>query len=105
MVDYVTYYRVSTQKQGKSGLGLSAQKSKIEAFLSSNDRILQEFVDVRSGRKDDRTGLNKASCSGQGEKSHALDRSAGSLFSAGQLHRSDYGRRHIAMLCRNAKCF
>jgi DNA invertase Pin-like site-specific DNA recombinase len=60
MVDYVAYYRVSTEKQGKSGLGLSAQKSKLDAFVSSNDRILQEFVDVQSGRKDDRTELNKA---------------------------------------------
>jgi DNA invertase Pin-like site-specific DNA recombinase len=60
MVDYVAYYRVSTEKQGKSGLGLAAQKSKIEAFVSANDRILQEFVDVQSGRKDDRTELNKA---------------------------------------------
>ncbi len=60
MVDYVAYYRVSTEKQGKSGLGLAAQKSKIEAFLSGYDRVLQEFVDVQSGRKDDRTELNKA---------------------------------------------
>jgi DNA invertase Pin-like site-specific DNA recombinase len=60
MVDYVAYYRVSTEKQGKSGLGLAAQRSRLDAFVSSNDRILEEFVDVQSGRKDDRSGLNKA---------------------------------------------
>jgi DNA invertase Pin-like site-specific DNA recombinase len=60
MVDYVAYYRVSTWKQGKSGLGLHAQKSKIDGFVSANDRILQEFVDVQSGRKDDRTELSRA---------------------------------------------
>lgn len=60
MVDYVAYYRVSTPKQGRSGLGLAAQKSKLSAFLSTNDRILQEFVDVQTGKRDHRTELNKA---------------------------------------------
>jgi DNA invertase Pin-like site-specific DNA recombinase len=60
MVNYVAYYRVSTEKQGKSGLGLAAQRSRLEAFVSATDHILQEFVDVQSGRKDDRSGLNKA---------------------------------------------
>lgn len=60
MVDYVAYYRVSTEKQGRSGLGLAAQKARINAFLSPNDRVLAEFVDVQSGRKDDRIELNRA---------------------------------------------
>jgi DNA invertase Pin-like site-specific DNA recombinase len=60
MVDYVAYYRVSTEKQGRSGLGLAAQKARINAFLSPNDCVLAEFVDVQSGRKDDRIELNKA---------------------------------------------
>ena len=60
MVDYVAYYRVSTEKQGRSGLGLSAQKARINAFLSPNDCVLAEFVDVQSGRKDNRLELNKA---------------------------------------------
>ena len=51
MVDYVAYYRVSTKKQGRSGLGLAAQKARINAFLSSGDRVLGEFVDVQSGKK------------------------------------------------------
>ena len=60
MVDYVAYYRVSTEKQGRSGLGLAAQKARISAFLSSNDRVLAEYVDVQSGKKDERIELNKA---------------------------------------------
>jgi DNA invertase Pin-like site-specific DNA recombinase len=60
MVDYVAYYRVSTEKQGRSGLGLAAQKTRVTAFLSPNDRILAEFIDVQSGRKNDRIQLNKA---------------------------------------------
>jgi DNA invertase Pin-like site-specific DNA recombinase len=69
---YVAYYRVSTPKQGRSGLGLAAQRSKLAAFLSTNDRILQEFVDVESGRKDDRTELNKALAFAKAQKATLL---------------------------------
>jgi DNA invertase Pin-like site-specific DNA recombinase len=72
MVDYVAYYRVSTEKQGKSGLGLAAQKSKLATFVSATDRILQEFVDIQSGRKDDRSGLNKALAFAKAKKATLL---------------------------------
>lgn len=72
MVDYVAYYRVSTEKQGKSGLGLAAQRARLEAFLSSDDRILQDFVDIQSGRKDDRSGLNKALAFAKAKKATLL---------------------------------
>jgi DNA invertase Pin-like site-specific DNA recombinase len=72
MVDYVAYYRVSTEKQGKSGLGLAAQRSKLEAFVSATDNILQEFIDVQSGRKDDRSGLNKALAFAKAKKATLL---------------------------------
>jgi DNA invertase Pin-like site-specific DNA recombinase len=72
MVNYVAYYRVSTEKQGKSGLGLSAQRSKLEAFVSSTDNILQEFVDIQSGRKDDRSGLNNALAFAKAKKATLL---------------------------------
>ena len=60
MADYVAYYRVSTTSQGRSGLGLAAQKSKIGEFLSADDRLIGEFVEVQSGKSDDRTELWKA---------------------------------------------
>jgi DNA invertase Pin-like site-specific DNA recombinase len=72
MVNYVAYYRVSTEKQGKSGLGLAAQRSRLEAFVSATDHILQEFVDVQSGRKDDRSGLNKALAFAKAKKATLL---------------------------------
>jgi DNA invertase Pin-like site-specific DNA recombinase len=72
MVDYVAYYRVSTEKQGKSGLGLAAQRARLDAFVSSNDRILEEFVDIQSGRKDDRSGLNKALAFAKAKKATLL---------------------------------
>lgn len=58
---YVSYYRVSTQRQGNSGLGLEAQKNTVESFL--NDRKpIKEFIDVESGtsKGNDRKGLRDA---------------------------------------------
>jgi DNA invertase Pin-like site-specific DNA recombinase len=56
----VAYYRVSTAKQGRSGLGLAVQRSIIDRFLSAGDEVLAEFVEVQSGRKDERVELWKA---------------------------------------------
>lgn len=56
---YVAYYRVSTQKQGRSGLGLDAQRSTIRAFAGSSP-IIAEFEEVESGTRSDRPELAKA---------------------------------------------
>lgn len=60
MTSFVAYYRVSTARQGKSGLGLDAQRRKIRQFFQPSDRLLAEFCDVQSGRDDDRIELGKA---------------------------------------------
>ena len=58
---FVAYYRVSTDKQGERGLGMEAQASAVEAFVRSHDgRILAEFREVESGKRDDRPELAKA---------------------------------------------
>jgi len=57
MEKYIAYYRVSTQKQGQSGLGIEAQKSSVMKFLGINDILLQELTDIESGKKDDRPNL------------------------------------------------
>lgn len=58
---FVTYYRVSTDKQGKSGLGLEAQKKTVLDFINGNDsEIVGEYVEVESGKNDDRPELQKA---------------------------------------------
>lgn len=56
---YVIYYRVSTGKQGQSGLGLESQKTYIHHFINESD-IAKEFTDIQSGGDRDRAGLNKA---------------------------------------------
>lgn len=60
MTRYVAYFRVSTEKQGKSGLGLAAQRTLIERFLSAGDEVIAEFVEVQSGKNDERVELWKA---------------------------------------------
>ncbi len=56
---FVTYYRVSTQRQGQSGLGLEAQRSAVQAYLAGKE-IIAEFTEVESGRKTDRPQLAAA---------------------------------------------
>ena len=56
---YVAYLRVSTQRQGSSGLGLQAQQEIIQKYLNGKTPIA-EFVEVESGRKSDRPKLHEA---------------------------------------------
>lgn len=60
MADYVVYYRVSTSRQGRSGLGLDAQKEAIYAFLTKNDRVVGEFTEIVSGSAERRVELQRA---------------------------------------------
>jgi DNA invertase Pin-like site-specific DNA recombinase len=57
---YVNYLRVSTVKQGNSGLGLEAQKTMINNFLKPGDEVIAEFTEVISGRRIDRPKLKQA---------------------------------------------
>ena len=58
---YVSYYRVSTQKQGKSGLGLEAQKKMVKDFVTTNGgEIVAEYTEVESGKNANRPELMKA---------------------------------------------
>ena len=59
---YVIYYRVSTAKQGISGLGLEAQKQQVEAYLAQRQgvEIVSEHVEIVSGKKATRIELAKA---------------------------------------------
>jgi DNA invertase Pin-like site-specific DNA recombinase len=56
----VAYYRVSTARQGRSGLGLGleAQRTVVQGYLSGERwRLVAEFTEVESGKRDDRPQL------------------------------------------------
>lgn len=58
---FVAYYRVSTTKQGESGLGLEAQRSAVTEYLKrTSGNLLADFTDIESGAKDDRPELARA---------------------------------------------
>ena len=59
--NYVAYYRVSTDRQGQSGLGLKAQRTAVDNYLNGgNWTLLDTFTEVESGRRNDRPELAKA---------------------------------------------
>lgn len=57
---FVAYYRVSTQKQGKSGLGLEAQRRDVLRYCEGKGKIIAEYTEVESGKKPNRPELEKA---------------------------------------------
>ncbi len=58
---FVSYLRVSTQKQGQSGLGLEAQRKAVEDYLNGGDwKLIEEVVEVESGKKNKRPKLTEA---------------------------------------------
>jgi DNA invertase Pin-like site-specific DNA recombinase len=57
---YVAYLRVSTQRQGASGLGLEGQRAAVAGFLTPNDEVIAEYVEVESGKRNDRPRLQEA---------------------------------------------
>jgi DNA invertase Pin-like site-specific DNA recombinase len=60
-VQLIAYYRVSTARQGESGLGLEAQRAKVEQLAAERGaEVVAEFIEVESGRKADRPQLAAA---------------------------------------------
>lgn len=86
----VAYYRVSTQRQGRSGLGLEAQEYAVQGFCQSRGfELLESFTEVESGRKSDRPELHQAIALAQSKGAvlliAKLDRLARNVFFVSQL--------------------
>ena len=60
MKKFVGYYRVSTEDQGKSGLGLEAQRTSVLKFIEQSGELIGEFQDVESGTSYTRKGIQEA---------------------------------------------
>lgn len=83
---YVAYYRVSTERQGNSGLGLEAQRVAVRAFVKDAP-IIAEFTEVESGKHNDRKELALAMAAAKESgarlviaKLDRLSRNAGFIF-------------------------
>jgi DNA invertase Pin-like site-specific DNA recombinase len=58
---WISYLRVSTDRQGKSGLGLEAQRAAVADYLNGGRwKLIKEFVEVESGKRNDREQLAEA---------------------------------------------
>jgi DNA invertase Pin-like site-specific DNA recombinase len=54
MSPLIAYYRVSTQKQGRSGLGLEGQRAAVKAFAAAEGfEIIAEFTEIETGKGSD----------------------------------------------------
>lgn len=58
---FIAYYRVSTERQGKSGLGLAAQKELVKNYVSGiKGHLIEHFVEIESGTRSSRSQLTAA---------------------------------------------
>ena len=70
---FIAYFRVSTDRQGRSGLGLDAQREAVSQFLAGREAtVIAEFVEVESGSKNDRPKLREALAECRSEKATLL---------------------------------
>lgn len=60
MTKFIAYYRVSTDRQGRSGLGLDAQRTAVYSYLGHSNTLISEFTEVETGKRNDRPELLKA---------------------------------------------
>ena len=57
---YIAYYRVSTHRQGVSGLGLEAQQVSVTHFVNGHGELIGDFTEIETGKRSDRPKLLKA---------------------------------------------
>jgi len=61
MMKFVTYFRVSTDKRGKSGLGLEAQQAAVNTHVAHcGGEVIEQFTEIESGKKNNRPELERA---------------------------------------------
>ena len=57
MKTFIAYYRVSTDRQGRSGLGLDAQAAAVTGFVAGAGQLAATFTEIESGKANDRPQL------------------------------------------------
>jgi DNA invertase Pin-like site-specific DNA recombinase len=98
---YVSYMRVSTQRQGRSGLGLAAQKKMIGDFIDEHGQLVGEFIEIETGNRDNREILWKAIDEAQKRKARLLiarlDRFSRRVSFIAQIMERDIGLTVVEM--------
>ena len=90
---YIAYYRVSTDRQGQSGLGLEAQQAAVEQHLhGGNWTLIESYTEIESGKRNDRPELAKALAACKRQRATLviakLDRLARNVFLVAKLMES-----------------
>jgi DNA invertase Pin-like site-specific DNA recombinase len=105
IMNFIAYYRVSTKQQGQSGLGLDSQKRQVQDYVSNQQgKLLNEYTEIESGKKNDRTELNKAIAKAKETNSTLLIAKLDRLSrnAAFVLNLRDSGVQFIALDCPQA---
>ncbi len=85
----ITYLRVSTQRQGASGLGIEGQRAAVETFCRDHGyRVVEEFVEIESGRRSDRPGLRDALARAKSSRALLVSRSSIGSLATSNLSRA-----------------
>ena len=91
----IAYYRVSTARQGESGLGLEAQRARVRQIAADRGAVIvQEFTEVESGRRADRPQLAAAM---------AAARKVGAVVAVAKLDRLARDAELVLRLSREAQ--
>jgi len=69
---FIAYYRVSTERQGQSGLGLDAQRTAVLSHITGTSELIAEFTEIESGKKNDRPQLAAALASCKKQKAKLI---------------------------------
>ncbi len=93
MQKFVSYLRVSTAQQGRSGLGIEAQRASVAAYVNDG-YVLTEYVEIESGKRDDRPELKNA-------LRHA--KAANAILICAKLDRIGRRASHVLTLLDNAE--